>query len=368
MKQTSNILKVAVAVFLLLAMMLGLTACGGTPTYNNASGVMGSLSWTYDGKTKTLNITGAGEIADSASSTEVPWHSVRGGVETLKMADTVTAIGNYAFYGMSALKTVELSPTLTRIGDYAFAFSKMAELTLPESLTAIGNSAFEGCAALTHVVLPLSVKTIGNRCFAFCSALTDAVLVSPALESIPEEAFYKCVSLKNLVLHPVLADIPVAETAFAGAAATPESATFREDQVPTYTLTIRYLYEDGSEAKASFTDTMVDGASYSHLTPGIEGYTPDRDAVNGTIAGQDVVETVTYKKIVADTTEPPVTTEPTVEQKPDEGFTFGTVIAIVVLVVVIVGIIVGGVILVRMDTKNSPRRNTQKNDKNKKKK
>lgn len=370
MRRMSKLFKTTLALLLLVSAVLVFTACGGAPTYNDASGIVGSLSWDYDAETKTLKISGAGEIPDSASSTEVPWHAVRGGVETLIVGPEVTAIGNYAFYSMSALKSADLPDSVTRIGDFAFAFSGLSNIELPASLTTIGNSAFEACSALTDIVLPLSVKTIGTRCFAFCGALTDAVLVSP-LESIPEEAFYKCVKLDQLVLHPAVqaGTIPVADSAFEGAAANKDSATFREELVQTYTLTISYVYENGEKAAEPFTDSMVEGASYSRLSPVIEGYTADRDVISGEIHA-DVTETVTYKQVVQEETPTePAETEPVTEEEPkDEGFTAGTAIAIVVLVLVIVAIVVGGILLVRMDKKNAKGKNTPKNQKNNKKK
>ena len=64
---------------------------------------------------------------------------------------SVKAIGDYAFYGMTALK----------------------EVTVPDGVTAIGSYAFASCAALERVELPVTVTAVGNRAFSGCKALSD---------------------------------------------------------------------------------------------------------------------------------------------------------------------------------------------------
>ena len=363
----SKLLKISVAVLLLALTVTAFTACGSTPTYDNASGTAGQLTWDYNADTKTLRIDGAGDIADSEGSTAVPWYSIRGGVETLKIDQRITSIGNYAFYGMSALKNVEMSGAVTRIGDHAFAFAGMSEIALPDGVVSIGNGAFESCASLTNVVLPLSVKSIGTRCFAFCGALTDAVLVSE-MEAIPEEAFYRCASLNNLVLNPALQEKVIPVSAIEGTGVTVDKIVYRTEAVALYKLTVTYEYEDGSQAHEPYVETFENGEAYNHLVPTIEGYTPDRSAISGTIAGESKAEKVIYREIKEEATTPePEATQPAPAETEDEGFTVGTAIALVVLVLVIAAIVVGGIWLVRMDKKDTKKKPAAKNNKNKKK-
>ena len=57
---------------------------------------------------------------------------------SVTMPDTVTSIGDYAFYDCNALKTVTLSPNLTEIGAYAFAeMASLTELELPSALESV---------------------------------------------------------------------------------------------------------------------------------------------------------------------------------------------------------------------------------------
>ena len=48
----------------------------------------------------------------------------------------------------------------------------MTELTLPNSVTSIGNSAFYYCSELTELILPDSVTSIGDAAFSECSGLS----------------------------------------------------------------------------------------------------------------------------------------------------------------------------------------------------
>lgn len=375
MKRTNKILKLSLALLLMLGAALLLTACGGGASYSDASGDVGVLEWTYDAETKTLTIEGdeAGVIPDADSSADVPWYAIRGGVTKIEMDETVTAIGDYAFYGMAALKDVEMTDAITEIGDYAFAFSGIENIELHEGLSTVGDSAFEACDSLTEIVLPLTVESIGARCFAFCSSMTDAVVVSP-IEEIPEEAFLQCIKLDNLVLNPAMSgeDAPIADTAFDGTAYAlsadePSSPSYREDKVEQYAVTISYVYEDGSKAAESYTDIVVNGYTGTRRSPTVEGYEPDVLLVQIEVDGEDFSKEVVYTPVEAEeTTDEVVETEP-VEAEEDEGFTVGTAIAIVVLVVVIAAIVIGGILLVRMDKKDQKGKNAPKKGNNKKK-
>ena len=63
-----------------------------------------------------------------------------------------------------------------------------------------------------------------------------------------------------------------------------------------FTLTINYVYEDGSEAAGTHTENVEFGKGYSVTSPDVVGYTPDKLTVTGTMPASNVEVTVTYTK------------------------------------------------------------------------
>lgn len=63
-----------------------------------------------------------------------------------------------------------------------------------------------------------------------------------------------------------------------------------------FTLTIHYLYTDGSTAAADHVKSLMQGTEYSVTSPAIPGYTVDKAIVSGSMPAKDVTETVIYTK------------------------------------------------------------------------
>ena len=80
-----------------------------------------------------------------------------------------------------------------------------------------------------------------------------------------------------------------------------------------YDLTVRYEYQDGTQAAPAHTSRHASGYRYSVTSPVIEGYTPDHAVVSGRLTS-DVEITVVY---TADEAEIPDENPPLVEV-PDE--------------------------------------------------
>ena len=72
--------------------------------------------------------------------------------ETFKIPDSVTSIGNYAFYDCDSLTSVTIPDSATSIGSYAFSYcDSLTSVTIGNSVTSIGNYAFYDCENLTDV-------------------------------------------------------------------------------------------------------------------------------------------------------------------------------------------------------------------------
>ena len=106
--------------------------------------------------------------------------------------NSVTNIGDRAFSFCSSLAEVVIPNSVTSIGEYAFSFcSSLAEVVIPNSVTNIGDHAFSGCNSLAEVVIPNNVTNIGDRAFSFCSSLAEVVIPN-SVTSIGEGAFEYC--------------------------------------------------------------------------------------------------------------------------------------------------------------------------------
>ncbi len=192
-------------------------------TYSNGKGVI-----TFDGK-----VTKIGDYAFYQYGNPT--------LSSLRMPDSVTAIGYYSFSNCENLTSITLSNSLTYIG-YAFSYSGITEITIPDSvtyvadhlfsfcddlkaiygkfastdnrclvvdgvlnsfapsgltsysipsgITTIGNYAFYDCKNLTSVTIPSSVTAIGHSAFGYTSL--SSVTLPSNLQSIGEDAFRYC--------------------------------------------------------------------------------------------------------------------------------------------------------------------------------
>ncbi len=89
------------------------------------------------------------------------------GVETVIMPDSVTSIGELAFYNSKSLSEITLSKNLKEIPDYIFY----------------------NCSSLSEVEIPASVKKIGTNILSGCESLEKVTIKSPELTSISSSAF-----------------------------------------------------------------------------------------------------------------------------------------------------------------------------------
>ncbi|MCD7712775.1 MAG: leucine-rich repeat protein, partial [Firmicutes bacterium] len=143
---------------------------GGTITWvaygaetSGTSGTCGdNLTWTLEDG--TLTISGTGEMYDY-DEFSTPWNDYSDSITSVVIEEGVTAIGSYAFSGMS-----------------------IESITIPDGVTSIGNSVFYGCTALSSVTIPDSVEYIGEGAFSCCTSL-ESIIIPAGVTVIAGGAF-----------------------------------------------------------------------------------------------------------------------------------------------------------------------------------
>ena len=122
------------------------------------------------------------------------------GVTQYTIPDSVTEIGESAFYWCDSLTSVTIPDSVTTIGEKAFYNCKsLISVTIGDSVTTIGIEAFGFCGSLTSVIIPDSVTTIGESAFYVCTSLTS-VTIGDSVTTIGYEAFSWCNSLTSVTI------------------------------------------------------------------------------------------------------------------------------------------------------------------------
>ncbi len=146
---------------------------------------------TYEGK--TYNVVKIGTEAFK-NVTRAYWSSNK----MITIPNSVTEIGEDAFYGCEGFESIKLPDGMTEIGDRAFAGCKVSSIILPDGLTSIGQGALGGCD-LTSITIPDGVTSIGQRALGGCENLTS-ITIPDGVTSIEAETFSGCTSLTSITL------------------------------------------------------------------------------------------------------------------------------------------------------------------------
>ena len=143
-------------------------------------------SVTSIGSNAFCNCSGLTSVTIPNSVTSIGWGAFSNcsGLTSVTIPNSVTSIGNGAFSGCSRLTSVIVengnSVYDSRNGCNAIIETKTNTLLagckntiIPNSVTSIGNEAFYGCSGLTNITIPNSVTSIGWGAFRYCHGLTS---------------------------------------------------------------------------------------------------------------------------------------------------------------------------------------------------
>lgn len=133
-------------------------------------------------------------------------------LENVVLADTISEINTYAFYGCSSIKSFDLSNVKT-IYDYAFSnCSSLKDVIFGENpkLETIYDYVFTNCSSLgksvilndeqSQLELPSSLKNLGAGAFSGCSSLKQVDASKSQITILKNKVFDSCTSLKKIIL------------------------------------------------------------------------------------------------------------------------------------------------------------------------
>ena len=100
---------------------------------------------------------------------ETSTNTLIAGCQNTVIPNSVTSIGECAFYNCDSLVSVVIPNSVTSIGNEAFySCDSLVSIVIPNSVTSIGDNAFGGCRSLTSITIPESVTSIGGYAFDGC--------------------------------------------------------------------------------------------------------------------------------------------------------------------------------------------------------
>jgi hypothetical protein len=112
--------------------------------------------------------------------------------------DSVTSIGDSAFFSCCSLTSVVIPNGVTNIGNSAFTYCiNLTSITIPSSVAIIESRAFSDCYSLTNVTIGSGVINIGDFAFYYCYYLTS-VTIPNSVTHLGDGAFAWCYSLRGL--------------------------------------------------------------------------------------------------------------------------------------------------------------------------
>ena len=152
----------------------------------------------------TINVEAGNAFYDSRNNCnaiiETATNTLITGCKNTAILNSVTSIGDDAFWGCSGLTSVTIPNSVTSIGDGAFSYcSGLTSVTIPSSVTSIRDYAFSYCRGLTSVTIPNSVTIIEDHAFYYCSDLTS-VTIPDGVTSIENQAFDNCSGLTSVTI------------------------------------------------------------------------------------------------------------------------------------------------------------------------
>lgn len=161
------------------------------------------ITWELNLDFGLLTIYGNGRMADFDDPSEAPWWSYSKSIVHLIVEDGITHISQAGFQYMPYLESAEIAETVTSVGDNAFYGSMLTKVIptnwtgdidanlLPDGLLTIGQYAFAE-TRLDNIILPTTVERIGAAAFAYNDQLQEVATLATVPPSMERAVFFDC--------------------------------------------------------------------------------------------------------------------------------------------------------------------------------
>lgn len=211
-KSFLKVLSIVLTATMLLGMIpfASMTAFADAATLAETGQCGDNVYWTYSSTSRNAEITGAGAMYNYSPQNSSPFGNLGIMLTYVNIASGVTSIGDYAFAD-SGLYAFDIANTVTRIGDYAFSGSRQLNvlahhfnsddeiIVIPDSVTYLGEGAFYGCVKLLKITLGSGITQIKAHTFDGCESL-ETITIPSNVTSIGDSAFANCTSFSSVVI------------------------------------------------------------------------------------------------------------------------------------------------------------------------
>lgn len=153
----------------------------------------------------SINVEISNPVYDSRDNCnaviETKTNTLIAGCQRTVIPNTVSNIGQGAFFGCSAMTNIKIPNSVTNIGSIAFRKCKgLNSIIIPNSVISIGGAAFCECTSLESVTLPKNITTLGESAFNGCTALTH-ITIPKNITNMGDGTFNGCFNLKDLYCY-----------------------------------------------------------------------------------------------------------------------------------------------------------------------
>ena len=194
-------------------------------------------------------ISGSYEIPDSVTSIGEDAFYDCGSLTSLTISDSVTNVVYGAFFGCKIQKLIISEGARTVTPAMVMCRSTLEEIIIPDSVISINDSAFSNCKSITDITIPDSVTSIGDYAFSSCESLVS-ITIPDSVTSIGSSAFAYCSSLEriiNLGNVNTIGMYALNECRKLQSIAIPETVTTIEDSVFSNCISLTDIYFGGTQ-------------------------------------------------------------------------------------------------------------------------